>query len=627
MMKSAGHQHLLAQRIFLTIIILKRLAYLLSKTDKGRLTKETDPLNNATAYTYDANGNLITKIDANSNTITYTYDSLNRLIAKNYPDTTKTLYTYDTMGNLITASNQHITYTYTYDNNGRITSVTDTFARVITYQYDTTGNRTRMTMPDGSITNYTYDANNRLTQITADVTQSFSFEYDALGKRTTLLYPNAMKTTYTYDAKANLIDITTQKAISTYKQTYQYDKTGNRTSYTEPNATHTYTYDPIYQLVSADHTNIPDETYTYDQTGNRLNTTVDAANRLTEDANYTYQYDNNGNLIRKIHKITQAAITYTYDFENRLIKINLPLGITAEYKYDPFGRRIEKNISGQITTKYLYDNEDIIMEYAAIIPTNTNITTKYIHGPGIDEPLSMIRNNKTYYYHADALGSITRMTDQNGNTVQTIKYDTFGNIKSLSNPLLIQPYAYTGREYDIESGFYYLRNRYYDPRTGRFISKDPIGFNGGDVNLYGYVGNNPVNWVDPWGLVTWPTNYPVVTGPYGPRGGGFHSGIDIRNPSGGTTYAVDSGIVIKAWHDSRGGNQILILNDDGTVSGYAHTTPNVKEGQRVTEGQPIGYSDDSGSGAPHLHYTYRPCPTCPKIDPMEHLKDAKEPCK
>src|SRR3972149_5628288 len=253
MMKSAGHQHLLAQRIFLTIIILKRLAYLLSKTDKGRLTKETDPLNNATAYTYDANGNLIT------------------------------------------ASNQHITYTYTYDNNGRITSVTDTFARVITYQYDTTGNRTRMTMPDGSITNYTYDANNRLTQITADVTQSFSFEYDALGKRTTLLYPNAMKTTYTYDAKANLIDITTQKAISTYKQTYQYDKTGNRTSYTEPNATHTYTYDPIYQLVSADHTNIPDETYTYDQTGNRLNTTVDAANRLTEDANYTYQYDNNGN--------------------------------------------------------------------------------------------------------------------------------------------------------------------------------------------------------------------------------------------------------------------------------------------------------------------------------------------
>src|SRR3990170_951661 len=246
------------------------------------------------------------------------------------------------------------------------------------------------------------------------------------GNKTTLLYPNGIQTTYTYDAKGDLIDIITQKAPSTgsgqatrtYKKTYQYDKTGNR-------------------------------------------------------ATYTYQYDNNGNLIRKTHKITGIITQYTYDFENRLIKINLPLGITAEYKYDPFGRRIEKNISGQITTKYLYDNEDIIMEYAAIIPTNTNITTKYIHGPGIDEPLSMIRNNKTYYYHADALGSITRMTDQNGNTVQTIRYDTFGNIKSIKNPLLIQPYAFTGREYDIESGFYYLRNRYYDPRTGRFISKDP----------------------------------------------------------------------------------------------------------------------------------------------------------
>jgi len=466
----------------------------------NRLTKETDPLNNATAYTYDANDNLTSKTDANSNTITYTYDSLNRLTAKNYPDTTKTLYTYDTMGNLITASNQNITYTYTYDNNGRITSVTDSFARVITYQYDKTGNRTQMTMPDGKITNYAYDTNNRLTQILTDVGQSFSFAYDSLNRRTTLLYPNAMQTTYTFDAKGDLIDIITQKALTTYKQTYQYDKTGNRTSYTEPSGIHNYTYDPTYQLLSADHTNIPDENYTYDPVGNRLNTQIDAANRLTEDANYTYTYDNNGNLIRKTHKITGIITQYTYDFENRLIKINLPLGITAEYKYDPFGRRIEKNISGQITTKYLYDREDIIMEYAAIIPTNTNITTKYIHGPGIDEPLSMIRNNKTYYYHADALGSITRMTDQNGNTVQTIKYDTFGNIKSISNPLIIQPYAWTGREFDIESGFYYLRNRYYDPRTGRFISKDPIGFGGGDVNLFRYVGNGPVNWVDPFGL-------------------------------------------------------------------------------------------------------------------------------
>jgi RHS repeat-associated protein len=358
-----------------------------------------------------------------------------------------------------------------------------------------------MTMPDGKTTNYAYDANNRLTQIIADVTQSFSFTYNSLNRRTSLLYPNAMQTTYTYDAKGNLTDILTQKALTTYKQTYQYDKTGNRTTYTEPNAAHTYTYDPTYQLVSADHTNIPDETYAYDPVGNRLTTTVDAANRLTQDATYTYTYDNNGNLIQKRRKLTGVITQYTYDYENRLIRINLPLGITVEYKYDPLGRRIEKNISGQITAKYIYDSEDIIIEYTTIIPTNTTITTKYIHGPGIDEPLAMIRNNKTYYYHADALGSIIRMTDQNANTAQTIRYDTFGNIKSISNPLLIQPYTYTGREFDIESGFYYMRNRYYDPKTGRFTTKDPIGFNGGDVNLFRYVGNNPVNDTDPYGLI------------------------------------------------------------------------------------------------------------------------------
>src|SRR3972149_328837 len=143
-----------------------------------------------------------------------------------------------------------------------------------TFSYDAVGNRTRMTMPDGTITNYTYDQNIRLTRILPAVGQGFDFAYNSLNRRTTLLYPNGMQTTYTYDAKGDLIDIITQKASSAYKQTYQYDKTGNRTSYTEPNATHTYTYDPTYQLLSADHTNIPDENYTYDQTGNRLTTTA-----------------------------------------------------------------------------------------------------------------------------------------------------------------------------------------------------------------------------------------------------------------------------------------------------------------------------------------------------------------
>ncbi len=111
----------------------------------------------------------------------------------------------------------------------------------------------------------------------------------------------------------------------------------------------------------------------------------------------------------------------------------------------------------------------------------------------------MIRNNQTYYYHADGLGSIIAITNSAGQVVQRYEYDSFGQITYIQDPNFIQPYTYTGREYDEESGLYYYRARYYDAKVGRFISEDPIGFAGGDVNFYAYVGNNPVNFTDPSG--------------------------------------------------------------------------------------------------------------------------------
>jgi RHS repeat-associated protein len=86
-----------------------------------------------------------------------------------------------------------------------------------------------------------------------------------------------------------------------------------------------------------------------------------------------------------------------------------------------------------------------------------------------------------------------------GIMVQRYGYDSFGNQRPGVHPIK-QPFAYTGREYDPETGMYYYRARYYDPKAGRFISRDPIGFAGGDINLYAYVGNNPVNLFDPFGL-------------------------------------------------------------------------------------------------------------------------------
>lgn len=147
-----------------------------------------------------------------------------------------------------------------------------------------------------------------------------------------------------------------------------------------------------------------------------------------------------------------------------------------------------------ITTRYTYDGDDILFE-----TQNGSAGNVYIHGPGIDEPLALLDSKGPAYYHADGLGSIVALSDSTGTIVQRYEYDSFGNRKDMQNTIK-QPYTYTGREYDRETGLYYYRARYYDAMEGRFISKDPIGFAGGNVNLYGYVWNEPINYVDPTGL-------------------------------------------------------------------------------------------------------------------------------
>jgi RHS repeat-associated protein len=129
--------------------------------------------------------------------------------------------------------------------------------------------------------------------------------------------------------------------------------------------------------------------------------------------------------------------------------------------------------------------------------TNTSQTV-YIHGPNIDEPLAIERDGNYAYYHADGLGSVVSITDPSRNVLQTYTYDAFGSITPSTS--FRNSFTYTGREYDEETGLYFYRARYYDPRLGRFLNVDPIGFEGGDTNLYAYVWNNPVNWIDPWGL-------------------------------------------------------------------------------------------------------------------------------
>ncbi|MGV8081726.1 MAG: RHS repeat-associated core domain-containing protein [Syntrophales bacterium] len=532
----------------------------------GRITKETDPLGNATSYDYDARGNLAALTRPDGRTVSYRYDRNGRLLEKVFSDGSTAAFRYDDAGNLVYAGNRQIAYQFAYDVNRRVTEVVDSEGRRIRYAYDALGNRTRMVTPEGKAVSYTYDLNGRLAGIgTAEETGSdagsgsgndadrgtWRFTYDAAGRRTSLARPAGTTSGYRYDAGSRLLKVLHRdrdgKTLDTVG--YAHDRAGNRVTREEKDKTVSYGYDAVDRLTEA----VPKpkatkgilgrlleeiakklkEGYEYDTVGNRVrgpgkndDQVHDAGNRLLEDRDYRYEYDANGNLVKKTGTGPLGAVTtYRYDDENNLIGVETTLGSLTteiEYAYDPFGRRIAKTVKREIelgdrefsipaprTIRYVYDSEDVILEYVRHEDREAR-TASYLHGPGIDEPLAVERRRpplfgnggfETYDYIADGLGSITGLTDSKGRLVQRYEYDSFGNPGAI-NPLIVQPYAFTGREYDPETGLYYYRARYYDPKAGRFITRDPIGFAGGDVNPYSYVSNNPVNAIDPLGLET-----------------------------------------------------------------------------------------------------------------------------
>ncbi len=178
------------------------------------------------------------------------------------------------------------------------------------------------------------------------------------------------------------------------------------------------------------------------------------------------------------------------------------------YVYDPSGRRIEKRYDGQAVMKYLYDGDSILVEYDA----TGALVHKYIYGPGVDQPICMIDvsdANATYYYHFDGLGSVIALTDSAGAVANLYEYSIFGEV-SASDPNHPNRFLFTGREFDSETGLYYYRARYYNPYIGRFLQTDPIGYEGA-LNLYQYCLNNPIIYLDPFGLDYW--SRPPSAGP------------------------------------------------------------------------------------------------------------------
>ena len=431
--------------------------------DFDRLSKTLYPDGSFETFTYDAVGNLTQKRTRAGDIITYQYDDLNRLITKSFPGPENTDYVYDLTGRLVEVTDFNGTLHYDLDADGRLAKVTYPGNKAVQYEYDDNGNRTRLTYPDGFFITYHYDELNRLIEVLAQGSTSLArYEYDALTRRIRLTYGNGTFCTYAYEIDNDLISLDHQFLGSSSSFSYTYDNNGNCTSFTSSDDRFVYTPPTSYQL---------------DYVSNVLN-------QYTTVGGTSFTFDGNGNLT------SDGVNTYIYDTENRMIQVITPEH-TATYVYDYAGRRIAKTVDSK-TIYYIYDGAHVIMEY----DSNGQMLRRYAYGPGIDQPIILMTPTAEYFYHFDGLGSVIALSDSPGNVVETYAYSPYGKVSQASS--VGNTYFYTGRFYDYETGLYYYRARNYDPELGRFLQIDPEGYRA-DMNLYVYVENNPVNFVDPLG--------------------------------------------------------------------------------------------------------------------------------
>jgi RHS repeat-associated protein len=425
---------------------------------------QTDPLHNADHYLYDKLGNLTSQIDRNGILDKVTYDALDRLTQIQYGVAGATAQstigaTYDLADRLTqVVDSASGTYGLGYDGLDNVTSAASPQGN-IGYQYNNASLRTQMTVPNQTQTNYQYNNDDLLTQIQQG-TSTVALGYDNDLRPNSITLPDGILRSSTYNNGSQLIAL---------NFTHGTTKIGNVK----------YTYNPDSQIISTAGslaaTNIPAPI---------ASNTYNADNELTNQGATSYHYDNNGALQ------SDGTNTYTRNDRDELTGIS---GTTnATFTYDPFGRRASDTINAT-NTSFLYDGLNVVQQLAGTTPSANMITG------GLDQTFQVSNSAGTSSLLTDQLGSTMALADTNGTTLTTTyTYDPYGNTTTAgtANPNNIQ---YAGTQND-GTGLNSMGARYYDPSQERFISQDPISFDGGTTNLYDYVGNDPINVTDLSGL-------------------------------------------------------------------------------------------------------------------------------
>jgi RHS repeat-associated protein len=424
-------------------------------------------------YTYDEKGRVSTHTDPNSNTVIYGYDNLDRIKTVTYEDSSVKSYDYNCCGlttvTVTKPNEQDRVLTFSYEN-GKLANYTDIYGKTIAYAFDKNGNLETLTYPDDKVVTYSYDERDRLVSVTDWLNKTVTYEYDGAGNLIKTVYPEGSAIRNQYDKAGRLISIADYKTSGSVNGLFNYtnDKLGNREQVS------------FYQLL-----------YTIPLPQNVTNTYADDNALVSSNSSFTFEYDYNGNLLNKKQN-GNVTSSYEWNHDNMLTQIVSGCN-SINYVYDGLGNRVAK-ISGTEKRYVVNPIGTLLAETDSI----GNITAYYVYGLGLISKITP--SNEAYYYHYDGLGSTIAITDSNGSVVNKYAYDAFGKVLSQAEDIP-NPFKYVGKYgvMDDGTGLLYMRARYYDPEMRRFINKDPIGFGGG-LNMFSYVGNNPVNWVDPEGL-------------------------------------------------------------------------------------------------------------------------------
>jgi RHS repeat-associated protein len=520
----------------------------------GKVVQQTLTDGSQLHYSYDANGNLTALTPPGQPAHTMTYTAVNLLQDATAPDagagTDQTQYVYNADRQLTQVTRPDgTTVGLTYDAVGRLTTLTLPQGQETTTYDPATGNPLTVTAPGGETITYGYtgglptdatwsgavagsvhatlDANFRVTAETVNGANPVNFQYDGdglvtqAGPLTLSRDPNngrltgsalgSVADTLTYDSLGEVAAYQASAgATGLYSAQDTYDLLGRVSQQTEVigGVSHTdvYTYDAASRLTQVTQDGVSVAEYTYDANGNRLTYTgpggtvtanYDAQDRLVRDGTLSYTYTANGELQTRTDSAANQTTHYTYDALGNLLAVVLPNGTHIDYVVDGQNRRVGKKVNDTLVQGFLYDDA---LHPVAELDAAGNVVGRFVYANANTTPDYMVKAGVTYRILTDHLGSPRLVVNTvTGQVVQRLDYDAFGNVTTDTNPGF-QPFGYAGGLYDRDTGLLRFGVRDYDPATGRWLAKDPVGFDGGSANLYSYVGNDPVNALDPNGL-------------------------------------------------------------------------------------------------------------------------------